>query len=192
MNDKLLANIRYYFAQSVFMNNCHYKAYNRLSKLKKRDSNIILAMSSVTVVLLILQVIGLESDNQSLLNTLAFVGLILTGTSLIFSLISKEDLSILMCNHKNVAEKYKCIRDEYMSLIEEVMSNAYNEDLLRKKRDKLQEQYSSLGEHAPETTYDDYVSAQKGLGLKGNNDQEFTWSDEEIDNFLPIQLRLGR
>lgn len=192
MNDKLLANIRYYFAQSVFMNNCHYKAYSRLGRRKKVNNRIILTMSSFTILILILQVIGLKNGIQSLLNVLAFVGLILTGTSLVFSLFNKEDLSILMCNHKNVAEKYKCLRDEYMSLIEEVLSNAYSDDILRQKRNKLQERYSSLGENAPETTLEDYVSAQKGLGLKGNNDQEFTWSDEEIDIFLPIQLRLKK
>ena len=128
MNDKLLANIRYYFAQSVFMNNVHYKAYNRLSKTMQRNRNIVIWVSGATIVLLVLQIVCLENDLKNLLNVLAFVGLLITGTSLIFTLIGKEDVSIIMSNHKNIAEQYKCLRDEYMSLIEEVMSNAYPED----------------------------------------------------------------
>lgn len=190
MNDKLLANIRYYFAQSVFMNNIHYKAYNRLSKAKQRNRNIVIGVSGATIVLLILQIVCLENDLRNLLNVLAFVGLLITGTSLIFNLISKEDISLIMSNHKNVAEQYKCLRDEYMCFIEEVMSNAYPEDELRSKRNVLQRRYSTLGEFAPETTYEDYQATQKGLGLGENAGEEFTWSDEEIDKFLPVQLRL--
>jgi hypothetical protein len=189
MNEKLLANIRYYFAQSVFMNNIHYKAYNRLSKTKQRNRNIVIGVSGTTIILLILQIVCLENELQELLNVLAFVGLLITGTSLIFTLISKEDISIIMSNHKHIAEQYKCLRDEYMSFVEEVMSSAYPEDELRNKRNHLQKRYSALGEFAPETTLSDFKAAQKGLGLGNNSGEEFTWSDEEIDKFLPVQLR---
>lgn len=190
MNDKLLASARFYFAQSVFMTTCHYKAYSRLGKRVRRNKNIVLIISSCTVIVLILQIIGLEKNIQALFNILAFVGLLLTGSSLIFSLISKEDLSIIMCSHKSVAENYKRLRDNFMCLIEEIMSNAYSEKILRERRDILQDQYSGQGEFAPETTYADYSSAQKGLGISKNSNEEFTWSDSEIDKFLPEKLRL--
>jgi len=107
-----------------------------------------------------------------------------------FELINKEDISMLMINHKVVAERYKALRDEYMSLIEEIMSNAYDETILRNKKEKLMKRYSKIGEFAPPTNYDDYKATQNSLGLKGNSNEEFTWSNEEIDKFLPLELKL--
>ncbi len=190
MNNYLLSNIRFYFAQSVFMNNCHYKAYSRLGRRKELISKIVFSFSGITVILLILQIVGLEQKYQPLLHIVAFVGLILTGASLVFELINKEDLSILMYQQKNAAEKYKALRDKYMALLEEVMSNSTDEQTLRTKRDELLTAYSNIGEFAPVTDYADYAAAQKALGLAGNSDEEFTWSNDEINKFLPKELRI--
>ena len=192
MNDKLLANIRFYFAQSVFNSNCHFKAYNRLTKRKNQLSNFVVTLSAITLILLILQVIGLEQKNQSLLNVLAFIGMLITGTSLVFEMFNKDDKSQEIFQHKMYAEKYKNLRDEYMGLIEETMSNTISDTELRSKKDDLQKRYSAIGENAPETTGEDYKQAQIGLGLDGNSGEEFTWADKEIDLFLPEQLRLKK
>ncbi len=192
MNDKLLANIRFYFAQSVFNSNCHFKAYNRLTKRKNQLSNFVVTLSAITLILLILQVIGLEQKNQSLLNVLAFIGMLITGTSLVFEMFNKDDKSQEIFQHKMYAEKYKNLRDEYMGLIEETMSNTISDAELRSKKDDLQKRYSAIGENAPETTGEDYKQAQIGLGLDGNSGEEFTWADKEIDLFLPEQLRLKK
>jgi len=190
MNDKLLANTRYYFAQSVFNTNCHFKAYNRLQKKKNDISNFVAIISAATLSLLILQIIGLEHEYQTLLNILSFVGLLITGTSLTFESFNKDDYMREMFYHREYAEKYKSLRDKYMSLIEEIMSNAFTEEQLRNKKNILQIQYSAIGETAPTTTYKDYKQTQIGLGLNENKDEEFTWSDEEINKFLPKQLRI--
>lgn len=190
MNEKLLANVRFYFAQSVFNTTCHRKAYNRLEKRKKTISNIVTSFSAVTIVLLIFQIVALETDIKPLINVVAYIGLALTGASLVFELINKEDLSILMHQHKAISEKYKALRDKYMSLIEEIMSNTTDDAFLKIKRDKLLKKYSAIGEYSPATVYEDYQKSQKSLGLKSNSDEEFTWSNEEIDKFLPKELRL--
>lgn len=192
MNDKLLANTRHYFAQSVFNTSCHYNANTRLLKKKKQLSNIVVSFSAITLIVLILQVVGLESKNQSLLNILAYIGMLITGVSLIFEMYNKDDKSHEIFQHKVYAEKYKTLRDEYMSLIEEIMSNSTTETELRIKKDNLQKRYSAIGENSPETTNDDYKQAQIGLGLNGNSGEEFTWADKEIDIFLPEQLRLKK
>lgn len=166
MNKYLLANVRFYFVQSVFINNCHYKAFSRLEKRKKLISNNVIRFSAITISLLILQVIGLENNYESLINVTAFIGLVLTGASLVFELINKKDLSILMYQHKDTAEKYKTLRDKYMSLIEEIIPNSINESKLKIKRDKLLKKYSEIGEFSPSTDYSDYTEAQKSLGLK--------------------------
>ncbi|ELY2010899.1 SLATT domain-containing protein [Flavobacterium psychrophilum] len=192
MNDKLLANTRHYFAQSVFNTSCHYNANTRLLKKKKQLSNIVVSFSAITLIVLILQVVGLENKNQSLLNILAYIGMLITGVSLIFEMYNKDDKSHEIFQHKVYAEKYKTLRDEYMSLIEEIMSNSTTETELRIKKDNLQKRYSAIGENSPETTSEDYKQAQIGLGLNGNSGEEFTWADKEIDIFLPEQLRLKK
>ena len=95
-----------------------------------------------------------------------------------------------MFYYRAYAEKYKSLRDEYMSLIEEFMSNAYSEEKLREKKNNLQIRYSTIGETAPTTTYKDYTQTQNGLGLAGSTKEEFSWSDEEIDRFLPKKLQI--
>ena len=190
MNKKLLANVRFYFAQSVFNTTCHRKAYDRFYRKKRNYSNIVLIFSSVTLILLVLQIIGLKNDVELLLGIVAFIGLILTGCSLLFEMFNKEDISLSMSQHNLFAEKYKSLRDEYMSLIEEIMSNSDEEIILRTKRDVLQKKYSEIGEYALPTTYSDYENSQKSLGISGCKEEEFTWSNIEIDKFLPKELRL--
>ncbi|GBU25377.1 hypothetical protein R83H12_02020 [Fibrobacteria bacterium R8-3-H12] len=188
MNDKLLANVRHYFAQSVFNTTCHFKAYNRLQKKKNRVSIFIAVISTITLFTLILQIIGLEQKCQIVLNIVSFVGLLLTGTCLTFEWFNKDDYIQEMYYHRTYAEKYKSLRDEYMSLIEEIMSNSSSDEQLRNKKNTLQEKYSNIGELAPSTTNEDYKQAQIGLGLGENRREEFTWSDKEINRFLPEQL----
>lgn len=192
MNEKLLSIVRFYFAQCVFMNNIHYKAYGRLGKIQNRNRNIVVTLSSVTLVILILKIVGLEQGYEKLLSVLSFVGLMLTGTSLIFSLFNKLDTSEIRINHRLVAEEYKALRDRYMVLIEETMSGAQEDEVLRKKHNGLLDVYDNLGKFSPATTGDDYSQAQIGLGLKGASDEEFTWADDEIDKFLPKSLRISK
>ena len=192
MNDKLLAIIRFYFAQTVFMNNIHYKAFGRIKSKRNKFQNILLIYASITIVLLIVQIFSLEKPWNFGIGIVTYLGLLVTSITTIMEFYNKDDFSLQMYQHRTVAEKYKVLRDEYMSLIEEVMSNSISETEIRMKKDNLQRRYSVIGENAPETTGDDYKQAQNGLGLDGNSGEEFTWADKEIDLFLPEQLRLKK
>ena len=46
-----------------------------------------------------------------------------------------------------------------------------------------------IGKYSPATSSGDYINAQRGLGLGNSEGEEFTWSDEEINKFLPSSLR---
>ena len=191
MNDKLLANIRFHFAQCVFTSKCHFKAYDRLMKEKKCLSNFIKFISIATLFVLILQIIGLQGRCQALLNILSYVGLLLTGISLAFEMFNKDDVIQEIARHKQYAEKYNTLRDKYMDLIEETKSSTIPDERIKEKRDALQKRYSKLGKNSPQTTGDDYMKAQSSLGLTENNNEEFTWPDNDIDKFLPERLRLN-
>ncbi|MBA7534465.1 hypothetical protein ES705_26712 [subsurface metagenome] len=55
MNEKFLATIRFYFAQSVFMNCIHNKAHDRLSSIQSRHRKITFGIAGTTLVVIILQ-----------------------------------------------------------------------------------------------------------------------------------------
>ena len=87
MNQLLLSTTRHFFAQCVFMNSIHYKAYNRLQKRQNLYKNITAWISGSTLVLIILEVIAFQVfSEKEILNTilaiLSYVGLILTAVSL--------------------------------------------------------------------------------------------------------------
>ena len=191
MNEKLLASIRFYFAQSVFNSNCHFKARNRLEKKERRISFAICTISAMTIISLILQIVGFEGNCQLIIRIAAYLGLFSTAGSLICDRFFKSDRIQQIFMHKLCAEKYKALRDEYIGLIEEAMSNSIPEEQIRIKRDSFQKSYSSTGENAPNTDTNDYELAQIGLGISKSDKEEFTWSDSEIDKFLPRHLRLG-
>lgn len=191
MNEKLLATIRFYFAQCVFMNSIHYKAHSRLGKVQERNRYIVFGIASATLIVIILQVLGLETNLPKLLSVLSFCGMILTGAALMYELYNKEDISEIKCQHRNVAEEYKMLRDQFMSLIEEVMSGSKSETELRMEFQNHQNTYSLIGKSSPTTMGNDFSNAQSGLGIGGNLDEDFTWSDTEIDRFLPVALRIS-
>jgi predicted tellurium resistance membrane protein TerC len=164
---------------------------DRLGKKEKRLSIFIGIVSAITITSLILQIFGLEKNYQKIINIATSIGLLTTAVSLIFEMFNKNDRIKEIFQHKIYAEKYKILRDEYMGLIEEIMSNSTSEDKLRNKRDKFQNHYSSIGEFAPSIEIIDYEQARIGLGISKYNKEEFTWSDPEIDKFLPKQLHIS-
>jgi hypothetical protein len=160
-------------------------------KKKKCLSNFIKFTSIATLFVLILQIFGFQGRYQALLNILSYVGLLLTGISLAFEMFNKDDVIQEIARHKKYAEKYNTLRDKYMDLIEETVSSTIPDERIKEKRDALQKRYSKLGENSPQTANDDYMKAQSRLGLTENNNEEFTWSDKDIDKFLPERLRLN-
>lgn len=192
MNGNLLSMIRFYFAQSVFMTTCHFNASDRINKLKEKRNKQMNCLTSITITLLVLQIIGLRISNNLIIEITSVLALLLTAIRLIFSFINKDDFSHLIFEHKNSAEKYKEIRDEYMSLIEKTMSDSENEQTIRELSDNLRKQYSKIGVYAPRTKTEDYKKSQCDLGLKSNDDENFTWPDEQIDLFLPELLRMKK
>lgn len=194
MNQLLLSTTKHFFAQCVFMNNTHYKAHERLSKRQDLYRNITYQISGITLLIIVAEIITIKAFSDiellnAILSVLSYCGLILTASSLLFTMFQKEDISEIKINHRLAAESYKELRDSYMLFIEKILSDTDDEKELRNESKNLQVEYSNIGKYSPTTTYEDYSAAQQGLGLNGNSDEEFTWSNEEINRFLPKKLR---
>ncbi|WP_338544716.1 SLATT domain-containing protein [Pseudomonas benzopyrenica] len=90
--------------------------------------------------------------------------------------------------HRDAAARIWPIRESYLSLLTDLKAGAINYDQAAERRDELQEQLSIIYKGAPQTNAKAYADAQKALKLN----EEFTFSDEEIDCFLPASLRSGK
>lgn len=184
--DKLLGEARFYFAQCVFNASCHYKAYDRYGNERDKRHNMALWISGFSIAILCLTVFCWESGFQGILRILSLFGTLLTAVSMIFELYSKEDITEIMCYHKQAAEDYKHLRDSFMDVIRQIISDV-DKDIIEDRLQLYLHDYSILGKYSLPTNEKDYKNAQIELGLKGEG-ESFTWSSEEINRFLPLEL----
>ena len=77
------------------------------------------------------------------------------------------------------------IREKYLSLITDLRMGEKPIEALQKERDDLLNELHSVYSGAPSTTYQAYKKAQEAL----QQFEEMTFSEKEIDAFLPKELR---
>lgn len=87
--------------------------------------------------------------------------------------------------HKEAAAKLWSIRESYLSLLTDIKVGDKDLDYIRIKRDNLQRELSSIYKNIPRTSGKAYAMAQNAL----KELEDMTFSDEEIDKFLPEPLR---
>ena len=95
------------------------------------------------------------------------------------------DLGQLAQKHRQAAADLWLIREQYLSLLTDLRSNSSSEDELRERRDALLTELHALYSGAPSTNFKAYRKAQEAL----KNLEDMTFSDEEIDAFLPKSLK---
>lgn len=116
----------------------------------------------------------------------AVLGVIVSTCLLVLNAYTKNyDLGELAQKHKQAAGEIWLIREKYLSLITDLRLGLKSIGDLTLERDKLLAELHSAYNGAPSTTYAAYKKAQ--LALKQLEDMTFT--DKEIDAFLPAQLR---
>lgn len=98
------------------------------------------------------------------------------------------DLGELAQKHTSAASDLWNMRESYMSLLTDIVSNTSSVDKIRETRDKLQDNLKSIYEAAPRTLPNAYADAQSALKIN----EELTFSDNEIDTMLPNTLRSTR
>jgi hypothetical protein len=87
--------------------------------------------------------------------------------------------------HRDAAASIWPIRESYLSLLTDLRMNSISNDQAIKRRDDLQTKLAAIYKGAPQTNYKAYSAAQ--VALKAN--EEYTFSDAEIDKFVPAALR---
>jgi hypothetical protein len=90
--------------------------------------------------------------------------------------------------HRDAAARIWPLRESYLSLLTDLKAGAINYGKAAERRDELQEKLSIIYKAAPQTDAKAYAEAQKALKFN----EEFTFSEGEIDCFLPASLRSGK
>ncbi len=87
--------------------------------------------------------------------------------------------------HKEIASKLWDVRESYLSLLTDLHDGQIDLITVRERRDELQARLGTIYVAAPRTSARAYGIASVGL----KDREELTFSDDEIDKFLPEALR---
>lgn len=188
MDNKNLSIVRQTFANTVFTHKVQEVAaeFSQKKALNVKIENI--AIVSLILVMLFLQYLY---PTQSIFSYIASGLSVAEIIFLIIQLTFSFEQKVIM--HKNSALKYMGLRDRYRSLITDIMNESITSETTQERRDHLQHEYQVISDLAPQTGTKEYTETQKRLNKRGAiQGEEFTWSDEEIDHFLPGSLRLKR
>lgn len=186
--NSLLAEVRWYFAQSVFNTSCFYSAVNRCEMKKSNINKWTLAFSILAVISVFLQLISLKTGYNGFITCVSYFSLLVSAGSMINQIASNKTIDNLIIKYKIAAEEYKSLRESFMNLIRIIYQKG-DSNFIGKQCESYLEKYKQIGKMSPDTTKEDYKKAQDSLGLKGTG-ESFTWSDEQIDRLLPTGLKL--
>lgn len=106
--------------------------------------------------------------------------------SLIFNAYLKDlDPGALAQRHREAASDIWNVREAYLSLIADITDQRSDLGALRQRRDDLQVALHKIYHAAPHTDGTAYGKAQDAL----KNNEDLTFSEQEIDVMLPVSLR---
>lgn len=119
----------------------------------------------------------------------AITGAVVSTTLLALNSYTKSyDHGQLAQKHKSTAAGLWLIRERYLNLITDIVMGERPIEALQKERDAILHDLHAIYSTAPATTNKAYAKAQKAL----KTSEDLTFTDEEIDAFLPKELKKAR
>lgn len=115
----------------------------------------------------------------------AISALLSTGLLALNAYTKDYDLGEIAQKHRQAGSDLWIIREKYLSLLTDIRVGDVALELIRSKRDALTEELHGAYAGAPSTNYAAYKKAQEALKKL----EDMTFSDEEIDVFLPKELK---
>lgn len=115
-----------------------------------------------------------------------FITAIISTILLVLNSYTKDyDLGAIAQKHRQAGADLWVIREKYLSLLTDLRMNRLPIQEICEIRDKLLVELHSIYVVAPSTNFEAYQKAQKAL----KEMEDMTFSDDEIDKFLPTNLR---
>jgi hypothetical protein len=174
--------LRECFGRVVYSHKAHEKTADiylaRLSRIKLFQ----ILLSALTTGGLIVAVIGPPDK----IRAAAIISAVLSTLLLAVNTYTKDvDLGQTAERHKETAARLWAIRESYFSLLTDIKSGLLSTEAVRSSRDGLQKALEEVYKSAPRTL--DAAYAKAGIALQKK--EELTFSEAEIDRFLPSALR---
>ncbi|NCO45268.1 MAG: SLATT domain-containing protein [Vibrio sp.] len=131
---------------------------------------------------------GFATEILDLWNIGVFVGGIASTVLLVLNTYTKDyDLGEIAQKHKHAANEIWLIREKYLSLLTDLRVGSKPLQQVQEERDRLMGDLHSIYVGSPSTNFNAYTKAQDAL----QNKEDMTFSDAEIDAFLPSELKRG-
>ncbi|MBD8206411.1 SLATT domain-containing protein [Microbacterium sp. CFBP 8790] len=182
-DDLLLAQVREAFGRVVYSQKVHEKQADQYFTLHRWQQGALIALTALSTTTFLASLAGFVFSPQVTSVIVSFVALLVTGLSLATKTFTfAEDAG----SHRDVAAQLWDVRESYLSLITDLMDGQLSSDEARERRDHLQETTRATYAGAPRTGGKAFTKAQAGL----KENEEMTFTVDEIDLFLPAQLRL--
>jgi hypothetical protein len=99
-----------------------------------------------------------------------------------------HDLGEIAQKHRQAGAELWIIREQYLSLLTDLRIGGQLLDDIRNSRDELLQDLHAVYTGAPSTNYKAYKMAQTALKAL----EDMTFSDDEIDAFLPRELKRSK
>lgn len=175
----LESQLRENYGKIVYSHKTQEKCADILTKRNNRIKNAQLILSALITTGLLVRVF--KGQDWALI-----VSTILSALQFgLTSFLKEYNLGETIQKHATAALELLDIREQYLSLLTDLKAKIISPEDIIIKREELQENLSKTYKGSPRTFSKAYSSAQKAL----QKNEELTFSDEEIDNFLPKPLR---
>lgn len=177
----LEAQIRECFGRVVYSTKTHEKCADLCMDRLRWVKVVQIVLSALTTGGLLTAILGDPKVSQVATIVSAIVSTIL----LVLNAYMKDvDPGQQAEKHKKTASELWDIRESYLSILSDLHDGHLDLGDVRKRRDDLQVKLGNIYATAPRTTAKAYGIASAGIKQR----EELTFSDEEIDKFLPAAL----
>ena len=175
----LEGQLRECFGRVVYSHKTHEKCADLLAKHLSRITLTQIVLSVFVTGSLIVRLIGFGKHAT-------IIGIVLSAVLLGLNLYMKyRNLSDVIREHKHAANDIWLIREKYQSLLTDLAMGNKTVDSVIAERDVLMTDLHSVYSTAPSTNSRGYKKAQHAL----KHGEDMTFSDEEINAFLPQELK---
>lgn len=178
----LESQIRECFGRLVWTHTTHQKCIDILEKKEKKIKVVQIILNTISAMGLITYIFNNQNWIPPISAVLTTIALAMDIYCLNYDIGKEKEL------HINLVNKLWNIREKYFSLLTDIKIRKLDINEIISKRDKLQEELNEAYKTGIRTNSKAYNMATKAL----KRNEEMTLHDEEIDMFLPKELRKSK
>ena len=180
VKDPLHAQLRELYGRMIYT----HKTQEKESDVARRSlvvwQNVQLILSSLSATGILVTIWG---DCVAIKIVAAIISAVMFGVS---AYLKNSDFGGRARCHAEAAAFLWDARESYFTMLVDLQSGKVDRQKICAQRDELQRKLAEFFKDAPRTTQKAYEDASVAL----QKNEEFTFSADEIDKFLPIEMRI--